>query len=96
MLIPAFLRDPCLEYQGATRVKVRNRGVLPAKTSRSARFEGWSVVFEVGNNYLHNLRRGTARLGRTRSGVIRMLVCEDAPECCFGTVANGIGEAFNP
>ena len=84
MLIPAFLRDPCLEYQGAARVKVRNRGALPAETSRSPSFEGWSVVFEVGT-----------RLGRTR-GVIRMLVCEDARVFCFGTVPNDIGKAPNP
>ena len=51
---------PCQEYQGT--VKVQNRGVVQAETSRSASFEGWSIVFEAGNHHLHNLRRETARL----------------------------------
>ena len=68
MPILVLLKDASLEYQSA--MKAWNRDVVPAEASGGASFESWDIVFEVGDDHLHNLRRETARV----RGVFGMLV----------------------
>ena len=88
-----LLRDPIPECQCA--MDMWKCDVVPAETSRGARFESRGVVFEVGNDHLHNLRRETAWLGTARGGT-RVLVSEDTREFSFGTTPNGDCEEPNP
>jgi hypothetical protein len=67
-------------------VDVRCCGVIPGGTGGSASFESPSVVFEVGDDNFHDLRREPASLARVAAG-------EGALEFGFGTVPNGVGEA---
>ena len=84
-----FLRDRIPECQCA--MGMRKRDVVPAETSRDTCFESRVVVFEVGDDHFHNLRRKTVLLGTAHGGTW-VLVPEDTRE----TMPNGDCEEPNP
>lgn len=85
-------RGPLSEYQGMA--EVRSRDVVPGKTGRRASFEGRKVVYEVGNDFLHDLRGEPTRLARIDASVW-IPAHKRTLEFGFGTVPNNIGEVFN-
>jgi len=92
MLVQILMRDifrRLPEYQGM--VEVRNRDVVPGETGRSASFESRDVVYEVGDDHFHDLRREPTRLERVCVD-IWIPAREYGPEFGFGTVPNGVGE----
>ena len=84
-----FPQDPIPEYQCA--MEAWKRDVVPAETSGGTCLESWSIVFEVGDDHLHDLGREVALMG----SVWRPL-SEDADELGFGTAPEGVGKEFNP
>ena len=58
---------PLPECQGV--VKVWSRDVVPGETGRGAGFEGRRVVYEVGDDHLHDFWKKPMRLVGVRGGV---------------------------
>ena len=84
-----FPQDPIPEYQCA--MEARKRDVVPAETSGGACFESGRIVFEVGDDHLHNLGREVALMG-----CVWRPVSEGADELGFGTAPEGVGEELDP